>query len=60
MDLQFERSCQYIGNSKAVIIPREMLEALEIDAGDKVILRYYEKIKENKKRKYVSFWKKGE
>lgn len=61
MDLQFVRSCQEIGNSKGVIIPKEVLAACGIDTGDKVVIKYYEKTKEDgTKKKYFSGWKEGE
>ena len=64
MALEFERTCQQIGGSKGVITPPEILTALNIDLGDTLVLRYYEKERiingEKRKLKYCSFWKKGE
>lgn len=59
MALEFERSCVKVGGSKAIIIPPEILAALELNDTDKVKLRYYEKDNSGEKRKYVSFWKVG-
>jgi antitoxin component of MazEF toxin-antitoxin module len=59
MSLEFERSCQNIGGSKGVIIPPEVLKAIDVDTGDIVVIRYYEKEKGEKIRKYLSLWKKG-
>jgi bifunctional DNA-binding transcriptional regulator/antitoxin component of YhaV-PrlF toxin-antitoxin module len=52
MEIQFVRSCQYIGHSKAVIVPPEILEAVGIEVGDKVIIRYYEQDEDVQTKNY--------
>lgn len=59
MPLEFTRACVKVGGSKAVIIPPELLTALELTDTDEVTMRYYEKEKNGKTKKYVSLWKTG-
>lgn len=52
--MEFNRKIVYVGTSKGIIVPPDVLEYLEIDEGTDIVL----KIEEGKHGKYFSVWKK--